>query len=150
MMNPGNKIKDLNRYFVQRKNKFALLYLDCCDSNRKFTFFDCSKCSRSHDSLAFSGTEVSSNFQILFNFSITFILLHELIYKKIYYLNSLFLGDNAFSAAYHMLVPDSNFSVFDNYNFQHSSNRMHIECSFGMLIKKWPILLHPLNVKFNR
>ena len=49
-----------------------------------------------------------------------------------------------------MLVPDSDFGVFDNYNYQQSSNRMHIECAFGMLINKWAILWHPLNVKFKR
>ena len=38
MMNPGNAIPNLNRFCIQRKAKFALLYLACCDSNRKFAF----------------------------------------------------------------------------------------------------------------
>ena len=59
MKNSGNVMHNPNRFYVQRKAKFALLCLACCDSNSKFTSFDCSKCSKSHDSLAFSGTEVS-------------------------------------------------------------------------------------------
>lgn len=59
MKNPGNAMHNPNRFCVQRKAKFALLHLACCDSNRKFAFFYCSKCSKSHDSLAFSGTKVS-------------------------------------------------------------------------------------------
>ena len=61
-----------------------------------------------------------------------------------------FLGDSAFLAAYHMLVPDADVGAFDNYNYQQSSNRMHIECAFSILINKWAILWHPLNVKFKR
>ena len=53
MMNPGNAIDNPQRYFVQRKGKFALLCLACCDSDRKFTFFDCSKSAKAHSSLAF-------------------------------------------------------------------------------------------------
>ena len=61
-----------------------------------------------------------------------------------------FLADNAFPASYHMLVPDFDVANFDNYNFEHSSNRMHIECAFGMLVNKWATLWHPLDVKFSR
>ena len=49
-----------------------------------------------------------------------------------------------------MLVPDFDVANFDNYNFEHSSNRMHIECAFGMLVNKWAMLWHPLDVKFSR
>ena len=59
MMNPVNQIKDPMRHYVQRKAKHAMLCMACCDSDQKFTFFDCSKSSKSHDSLAFYGTSVS-------------------------------------------------------------------------------------------
>ena len=45
-----------------------------------------------------------------------------------------------------MLVPGSD----EDYNFGQSSNRMPTECSFGMLVNKWAILWHSLNVKFER
>ena len=56
----GKNILNSIRYFVKRKDKFALLYIACCDSNRKFIYFDCSKCSKSHNSIAFYGTKVST------------------------------------------------------------------------------------------
>jgi len=33
MLNPSSRVKDVNKYFVQWKNKFALLYLACCDAD---------------------------------------------------------------------------------------------------------------------
>ena len=39
----GKNILNSNRYFVKRKDKFVLLHIACCDSNRKFAFFNCSK-----------------------------------------------------------------------------------------------------------
>ena len=62
----------------------------------------------------------------------------------------IFLGDNAFPASYHILVPDSNVGSYDDYNFEQSSNRMHIKCAFGMLVKKWTILWSSISVKFKR
>ena len=47
-----------------------------------------------------------------------------------------FLGDNAFLASYYMLILDSNVSSCDDCNFEQSSNRMHMGCAFGMLVKK--------------
>ena len=63
---------------------------------------------------------------------------------------SYFLGDNVFPASYHMLVPDPNVINYENNNFEQSSNRMHIKCAFGIMVKKWPILWHLINVKFER
>ena len=68
MKNPGKAIPNPNRYYVQRKNKFALLYIASCDAERKFTFFDCSKCSKSHHSMAFNGTKVSFILYFIFNY----------------------------------------------------------------------------------
>ena len=38
IINPGLAAPNPNRFCLQRKAKFALLYLACCHSNRKFTF----------------------------------------------------------------------------------------------------------------
>ena len=63
---------------------------------------------------------------------------------------SFFLGDNAFPAAHHVVVPDKDFANFDNFNFEQSSNRMPIECAFVILVNKWAMSWHPLNVSFHR
>ena len=57
---------------------------------------------------------------------------------------------NAFLASYHILVLDSNVSSYDDHNFEQSSNRICIECAFGMLVKKWAILQSSISVKFER
>ena len=101
-----------DRYFVQRKNKFALLFLDSCDSNRKVTYFDCSKFSRSHDSVAFSITKVIlfcyfhclikiDDKSVLWNF-------HDLTCNpgKLPKWSCL-LEDTAFTVSYHMLISDT-------------------------------------------
>ena len=49
-----------------------------------------------------------------------------------------------------MLVPEANADMFDDYNFDHASNRIHIERAFRMLVNKWAISWHPLDVKFER
>ena len=49
-----------------------------------------------------------------------------------------------------MLIPDADVNNYDNYNFEQSSNRMHIECAFGLLVNKWAILWKPLDIKFIR
>ena len=49
---------------------------------------------------------------------------------------SYLLGDDAFTASFHMLIPDASKSNCDNYDFEHSSNRTHIECTFRMLVNK--------------
>ena len=38
----------------------------------------------------------------------------------------------------------------DSCNFHQSSIRMNIECSFGMLVRRWGILWKPLEMRFNR
>ena len=50
--------------------------------------------------------------------------------------SSYFLGDNAFTTSYYMLILDINKSNFDNYNFEYSLNQTHIEYAFSMLVKK--------------
>ena len=76
----------------------------------------------------------------------SFLKLRDLTYNKDKLPKwTFFLGVNAFSASFHMLAPD-----FDTGNSEQSSNAMHIECAFGMLVNKWAMLCHQLDVKFSR
>ena len=36
----------------------------------------------------------------------------------------------------------------DNFNFYHSQLRINIECAFGQLVSRWPILRRPLSTNF--
>ena len=38
-----------------------------------------------------------------------------------------------------MLIPSTDYMNYDNCNFEHSSNRIHIEYAFRMLVNKWAI-----------
>ena len=55
---PGKSAPNSYRHTSQIKHKFTLLRLAYYNSNRKFSFLDCSKCSNIHDSIDFYGTNV--------------------------------------------------------------------------------------------
>ena len=48
-----------------------------------------------------------------------------------------------------MVVP-SGMSADDAFDFYQSSARMPIECSFGILVRRWGILWRALEVRFDR
>ena len=55
-------------------------------------------------------------------------------------------ADPAFSAGPNMVVP-----IKDNdFDFFQSSSRMPIECSFGILVRRWGILWRPLTMRFDK
>ena len=43
-----------------------------------------------------------------------------------------------------MIVPSGE-AALDNYDFYQSSNRMAIECAFGILVRRWGLLWRPLS-----
>lgn len=118
------------RYFVARKDEYALLCIAACDAERRFLFYDISMASTTHDSLAFASSAIGRR-----------LLNGEL--PQPFFIN----GDNAFVPSNSMMTP-SNESALDDYDFQQSSNRMAIECAFGILARRFGILWRPLRVKF--
>ena len=48
-----------------------------------------------------------------------------------------------------MVVP-TGLAEFDDFDFEQSSNRMCIECAFGILIRRWGILWRPLEMQFEK
>ena len=57
-------------------------------------------------------------------------------------------GDSAFGAGPSLAVPSG--GVSDAYDWCQSSNRMCIECAFGILVRRWGILWKPLAMRFDR
>ena len=62
-----------------------------------------------------------------------------------------FIGDNAYPPGQQMLVPFNRWSLTrgdpkqrDSFNFYLSQLRIHIECTFGILVNRFPILQHAL------
>jgi hypothetical protein len=129
MRNPGKAVPNPRRYYVERKGHYCLLCMAVCDAHRRFTDFDVSFASSTHDSLAWAGSELGARVQA-----------GELPHP--YFIN----GDSAFTCTNHMIVP-MNESDFDFYQ---SSNRMVIECAFGVLVRRWGVFWRPLEVRFDR
>lgn len=118
------------RYYVARKAEYALLCMAICDVKRRFIYYSIEMASTTHDSLAWGASDLGAK-----------INQHGLPYP--FFLN----GDSAFSCSNSMVVPTGTDPDFD---FVQSSNRMAIECAFGMLVKRWGILWRSLVCDFDK
>lgn len=104
-----------------------MLLMAMCDAQRRFIWFDMSHTPSTHDSLAWSGTTLGYK-----------IANGELPHPFVV------LGDSAFTCTNSMITPGKD----DDFNFEHSSLRINIECAFGELIRRWGILWRPLEILF--
>jgi len=131
MKNPGKNVEGgPSRYYVGRKGGYMLLCIAICDEKRRFWYMNISKESQTHDSAAWDGTALGQKFL-----------------NGSYPNNGYFIcGDNAFTNSPNMITP-MNDSDFDFYQ---SSNRMAIECAFGILVRRWGLLWRPLECRFDR
>lgn len=128
---PGKEVDDPIRYFVPRKGEYALLCIAICDVHRRFTYYSIDMAATTHDSLAWSSSSLG-------------VLVNNGALPRPFFLN----GDSAFSLSNHMVVPTG--GADPNFDYVQSSNRMPIECAFGMLAKRWGILWRPLVCGFHR
>ena len=133
MRAPSKKdVRDPMRYFVAHKNEYALLCMAMCDARRRITFYDISQAPTTHDSLAWAcsslGLDVANG-----------------KLPSPFFIN----GDSAFSLSNSMIVPSGDPDL-DDFDFHQSSNRMAIECAFGMIVRRWGILWRPLEMRFDR
>ena len=129
--------KDPMRFYVSRKQEFALLAIAICDYHRRFTFVEIAHASQTHDSAAWSATELAQ----------------RICKEGLPCINGvqLFLnGDAAFPLSPTMITPSNGDPSLDNFDFYQSSNRMAIECAFGILVRRWGVLWRPLSQKFDR
>ena len=111
--NPGKAVANPNRFYVERKAGHVILCIAICDAHRRFIYYDISHEAATHDSLAWAGSTLGLKIKD--------------ILPAPFFIN----GDSAFVQENHMVVP-SNDSDFDFYQ---SSNRMAIECAFGVLVR---------------
>lgn len=132
MRQPPPWVPNGMKYYVHRKGKFALLCMALCDAKRRFTMYDISQTPTTHDSLAWEATALAAR-----------ISAGELPYP--YFI----LGDAAFAVSAHLITPTGE-KANDNFDFHQSSNRMPIECAFGMLVRRFGILWRSLEMRFDR
>ena len=125
---PSSKdVRDPVRYKVTRKDIYALLAMAICDADRRFLWVDISHASSTHDSTAWGATELG-------------IRVERGDLPPPFFIN----GDSAFVLGPSMITPSNNDPELDDYDFYQSSNRMAIECAFGILIRRWGVLWRPL------
>lgn len=125
--NPGKAVDNPTRYYVSRKGGHMLLVIAICDAHRRFLHYDISQAATTHDSLAWSASKLGVRFQN-----------GEL--RSPFFL----AGDNAFTCTNSMVTPMND----TDFDFYQSSNRMAIECAFGIFVRRWGVFWRPLEVKF--
>jgi hypothetical protein len=131
------EVSDPGNYFC-RKGFFALNVQAICDRSKKFLWCYTSNKGSTHDSMAFTNSRL---------YSLLVAKLH-LLEQKGFFL----LGDSAYNLTPFLLVPYSTDEVrndksnsYDAFNFYLSSSRIHIECAFGELVRRWGILWKTLH-----
>ena len=133
MLAPTAKdVPDPLRYYVTRKAEYCLLCMALCDAERRFLYFDISQGPNTHDSLAWALSDLG-------------IRVKRGDLPAPFFINS----DSAFVPTESMATPSGRTDM-DDYDFEQSSNRIPIECAFGILIHRWGVLWKPLKCGFER
>jgi hypothetical protein len=118
------------RSFYNRKGFFAYAAQGMCDSRYRFTYWSCLCAGSTHDSLAFDASSLGHYLQA-----------HGL--PAPYWI----AGDEAYAAKDWLLTPWPGRRASpeqDAFNYHLSSQRIHIEQAFGILVARWGILWRPL------
>ena len=138
------KFPDLYFYLSPRHKYMTLGFLNVCTyvqaicgARRPFVFVSMDVSGATHDSHAVSFSALWAALQI-----------GLLIQVSGYHI----LGDTAYQGTCQIFTPYiGNVSAEESvFSFYHSSIRMCIECSFGILVGRWGILWKPLRVPLHR
>ena len=123
------------RTFFCRKGFFALNVQAACDARKRFIFVSMDMPGSTHDARAF-----------------TMSALWEAIQSGYISQGFYLLGDAAYRGIQHILTPFIGNQTADEsvFSFYHSSLRMCVECSFGILVSRWGILWKPLKVSLRQ
>ena len=121
--------------FYCRKQFFAINCQVCCDAERRVTYVSMLSPGAVPDTLAFFKSNI-----------------HRAITLGKVPAQCHFVADNACPDSDSILTPCTRADLqcdvrgqMDNYNFYLSQMRINIECCFGMLVNRFPILLHALS-----
>ena len=131
-----DEVTDPGNYYC-RKGFFAVNVQAMCNRSRKFLWCYTSNKGSTHDSVAFSNSR-----------------LYSLLAQKVDQLENqgyFLVGDSAYNLTPFLLTPYTTEEVrqdpshtCDTFNFFLSSSRIHIECAFGELVRRWGILWRTL------
>ena len=130
-ISPGKKVANPLRHHVERKDKYAILAIAVADAHRRLPYFDMSQVPTTHDALAWHASSLGAKERA-----------GELPYPFF------FNGDAAFAGGPSMIVPSG--GLDDDFDFYQSSNRMCVECAFGVCIRRFPLLWRPIQARLDR
>jgi hypothetical protein len=125
---PPPSVPDAKKYYVARKGKYALLLMAVADAQSRFLFCDISQVPTTHDSLAWSTTTLGQR-------------LRDGDLPEPFFIS----GDSAFSLSNSLITPSSGTALYsDAFDYVQSSERIPVECAFGILVRRWGIFWRPL------
>ena len=124
---------DPGSYFC-RKQFYALNVQAIVDSYKRILWVSTGHPGCTHDSTAFSSTQLYKTLNEL----------QDWLWERKLFL----IGDSAYSLSSYMLTPYDNVSIVgeskDNFNYWHSNARIRVECAFGEIIMRWGIFWRTL------
>jgi len=117
-----------------RKQFYALNVQAIVDSYKRILWVSTGHPGCTHDSTAFSSTQLYK----------TLIELQDWLWDRKLFL----IGDSAYNLSSYMLTPYEDVCIVgeskDNYNYWHSNARIRVECAFGEIIMRWGIFWRTL------
>ena len=139
---PGKAVDNNANYHVPRKgNAPTMLVLAACRQDRRFVWFHAGATSTSHDGQVFAHSGLGRALMDIGGEHAT---------QKLWRKHGFFIsGDSAFFQNEFMLGPSAASGTYNaDYDYVQSSNRMPIECAFGILTRVWGLLWRPISTKF--
>ncbi|CAO3587183.1 unnamed protein product [Absidia cylindrospora] len=118
-------------FYRDRKGHLSINLLAVCDSNRRFTFVDIGNPGRTHDARAFNNSRLAR--KLMDN-------------SQQYTPNDTYIvGDSAYPLKHNLITPysrnlEESSPSIRRFNFVHSSTRIVIERTFGLLVQRWRFL----------
>ena len=112
--------------YFNRKGFFAIVLQAMCDADYRFTYASCRAAGSTHDSLAFSMSDLANS-------------LEQRCLPEPFWI----AADEAYPCSNSILTPWSGRELptdKDAFNFWLSSSRIHIEQAFGQLVARWGLL----------
>ena len=122
------------RFMCGCKGKYGLNLQGVCDHIQRFTSIWILYPGLSSDFLSFIRSSLYRSIQVP-----GYLFPRLVIFGDLTYINN-----------YYMVTPYKNVRAGekDNFNFYHSQLCINIECAFGQLVHRWPILRCPLSANF--
>ena len=130
---PSRKeVKNPGKY-MSRKGFFSINVQVICDKKRRILWSSIGAKGSSHDSSVFKCSDLYK---------------HLMTISDYLYANGLYIvGDSAYALRGFLICPFENAkkgSAEDNFNFFQSSQRIHIECTFGEVHRRFGVFWRPL------